>query len=156
MAGYYKQPVLTAEMITEEGWLKTGDLGMFDEKKNLYIRGRIKNVIIGPNGENIYPEEIESVINNFQYVVESLVIEKKGKLVAMVHFNIEEIAERYKELKETGSDYIEAIIEKLVRELQVYVNSRVNKFSRLQLVIVQHDPFQKTATQKIKRFLYTS
>jgi long-chain acyl-CoA synthetase len=156
MLGYYKQPTLTGEMITPDGWLKTGDLGMFDEKQNLYIRGRIKNVIIGPSGENIYPEEIESVINNFQYVVESLVIEKKGKLVAMVHFNIEEIAERYKELKETGSNYIEAIIEELLRELQQYVNSRVNKFSRLQIVVAQTDPFQKTATQKIKRFLYTA
>ena len=156
MMGYYKQPELTAEMITPDGWLKTGDLGMFDPKNNLFIRGRIKNVIIGPSGENIYPEEIESVINNFHHVVESLVIEKKGKLVAMVHFNIEEIAERYKGMKGTVSDYIDAVIEELLHELQEYVNSRVNKFSRLQLVVSQPDPFQKTATQKIKRFLYTN
>ncbi|MEI6901321.1 MAG: AMP-binding protein, partial [Bacteroidota bacterium] len=110
MAGYYKQPELTAEILTPDGWLKTGDLGTFDKKNNLYIRGRIKNIIIGPSGENIYPEEIESVINNFQHVIESLVVEKKGKLVAMVHFNIEEIAERYKDLKENVTDYIETVI----------------------------------------------
>ena len=156
MIGYYKQPNLTAEMLTPDRWLKTGDLGILDKKNNLFIKGRIKNIIIGPSGENIYPEEIESVINNFQHVLESLVIEKKGKLIAMVHFNIEEIAERYKDLQETVSDYIDAVIEELLRELQEYVNSRVNKFSRLQLVVAQPDPFQKTATQKIKRFLYTS
>jgi long-chain acyl-CoA synthetase len=156
MKGYYKQPELTADMITPDGWMKTGDLGKFDEKSNLFIKGRIKNVIIGPSGENIYPEEIESVINNFQHVLESLVVEKKGKLVAMVHFNVAEIEEKYKDLKENFADYIDAIIEDLLRQLQEYVNSRVNKFSRVQLVVSQPDPFQKTATQKIKRFLYTA
>ena len=155
MKGYYKQPALTSEMITPDGWLKTGDLGVFDNKNNLFIKGRIKNVIVGPSGENIYPEEIESVINNFQHVLESLVIEKKGKLIAMVHFNIAEIEERYKGVKENVSNYLDTVIEDLLRELQEYVNSRVNKFSRLQLVVAQPDPFQKTATQKIKRFLYT-
>jgi long-chain acyl-CoA synthetase len=136
--------------------MKTGDLGKFDEKSNLFIKGRIKNVIIGPSGENIYPEEIESVINNFQHVLESLVVEKKGKLVAMVHFNVAEIEEKYKDLKENFANYIDAVIEDLLRQLQEYVNSRVNKFSRVQLVVSQPDPFQKTATQKIKRFLYTA
>ena len=83
MKGYYKEPEMTSEVLTPDGWFKTGDLGTFDSKMNLYIKGRLKNMIVGASGENIYPEEIESVINNFRFVVESLVIQQKGKLVAM-------------------------------------------------------------------------
>lgn len=155
MKGYYKEPELTRNMITADGWLKTGDLGVFDKDHFLFIKGRKKNMIVGANGENIYPEEIESVINNFNYVSESLVMEEKGKLVALVHFNREELEERYKDLKHEVTDYVEHHIEELMIDLKNYVNSRVNKFSQLQLVIVQHDPFQKTATHKIKRFLYS-
>lgn len=154
MKGYYKEPELTAEVITEDGWFKTGDLAIMDKNNFLYIKGRSKNMIVGANGENIYPEEIESVINNFKHVVESLVLQRKGKLVALVHFNMEELEERYKHLKTEVSNYLEHTVEDLRQELQSYVNSRVNKFSRVQLVIVQPQPFQKTATQKIKRFLY--
>jgi long-chain acyl-CoA synthetase len=111
-------------------------------------------MIVGANGENIYPEEIESVINNFNYVSESLVLEEKGKLVALVHFNREEVEEKYQYLKHEVADYVEHKLEELIIDLQHYVNSRVNKFSQLQMVVIQHDPFQKTATQKIKRFLY--
>jgi len=155
MKGYYKEPELTQEILTPDGWLKTGDLGVFDKDNYLYIKGRLKNMIIGSGGENIYPEDIESIINNFRHVADSLVIEQKGKLVALVHFNKEEIEERYHQLKHEVSDYVEHKIEELRIELQHYVNSRVNKFSQVQLVVVQPNPFQKTATQKIKRFLYT-
>lgn len=155
MKGYYKEPELTKSMFSEDGWFKTGDLGVMDEDRFLFIKGRLNNMIIGSNGENIYPEEIESVINNFQHVVESLVIQKKGKLVALVHFNEEEIALRYQHLKDEVADYIQFMIEELIEQLQEYVNSRVNKFSRVQVVVAQPDPFKKTATQKIKRFLYT-
>jgi long-chain acyl-CoA synthetase len=155
MIGYYKEPELTKAVFSEDGWFKTGDLGVLNEQNYLYIKGRLKNIILGSNGENIYPEEIESVINNFRYVVESLVVQKKGKLVAMVHFNQEEIALRYQHLKEDVSAYVEEMIEELIEELQEYVNSRVNKFSRVQVVILQPVPFKKTPTQKIKRFLYT-
>ncbi|MGA3013339.1 MAG: AMP-binding protein [Bacteroidales bacterium] len=155
MMGYYKEPELTKSVFSDDGWFKTGDLGVLDEKKFLYIKGRLKNIILGANGVNIYPEEIESVINNFRFVVESLVVQKKGKLVAMVHFNQEEIALRYQHLKKDVSAYVENIIEELIQELQEYVNSRVNKFSRVQVVIIQPVPFKKTPTQKIKRFLYT-
>jgi long-chain acyl-CoA synthetase len=155
MKGYYKEPDLTKSVFSEDGWFKTGDLGIFDDQQFLFIKGRLKNIIIGANGENIYPEEIESVINNFHYVVESLVVQKKGKLVAMVHFNQEEIALRYQHLKAEVSNYVENIIDQLIEELQDYVNSRVNKFSRVQIIILQPVPFKKTPTQKIKRFLYT-
>jgi long-chain acyl-CoA synthetase len=154
MLGYYKQPELTREVITEDGWFKTGDLGVFDKNNYLYIKGRLKNMIVGDNGENIYPEEIESIINNFRHVAESIVVKKKGKLVAMVHFNKEEIALKYQELKTEIHNYIEDKVEDLKNELHHYINSKVNRFSRIQYVMLQNEPFQKTATHKIKRFLY--
>jgi long-chain acyl-CoA synthetase len=151
MKGYYKEPELTREVMTEDGWFKTGDLGILDDTNYLFIRGRSKNVIIGPSGENIFPEDIESIINNFKHVAESLVIQQKGKLVAMVHFNREEIEEKYHAMKED----IEKKYDELKKELQEYVNARVSKFSKIQEVILQKDEFVKTATKKIKRFLYT-
>jgi long-chain acyl-CoA synthetase len=155
MKGYYKEAEMTRAVFSDDGWFKTGDLGILDKDQYLYIKGRLKTMIVGANGENIYPEEIESVINNFRFVAESLVIQKKGKLVALVHFNQEEIALRCQSLKEDISSYIENLIEELIEELYDYVNSRVNKFSRVQVVEVQPVPFIKTPTQKIKRFLYT-
>ncbi|WP_321515884.1 AMP-binding protein [Marinifilum fragile] len=154
MMGYYKEPEKTKEVLTEDGWFKTGDLAKMDKDNYLYIEGRLKNMIVGASGENIYPEEIESVINNFKHVVESIVVEKKGKLVAMVHFNYEELEQQYKHLKKEVEDYVDHTVDELIQELQVYVNSRVNKFSQVQMVVAHVDPFQKTATHKIKRFLY--
>ena len=155
MKGYFREPEMTKEVITPDGWFKTGDLGMLDKDKSLFIRGRLKNMILGASGENIYPEEIESVINNFRYVVESLVIQQKGKLVAYVHLNMEELEKKYQNLKEDMTRQFEKKKEELLLELQEYVNSRVNKFSRINKVVLQPIPFQKTATLKIKRFLYT-
>ncbi len=154
MKGYYKEPELTARVLTTDGWFRTGDLGVFDKEGYLYIRGRSKNVIIGPGGENIYPEEIESVINNFKHVVESLVIEQKGKLVALVHFDREEIEKRYHEIKDGVSDYVEKTYNELASDLKEYINSRVSRFARIQQIIPQNEEFIKTATKKIKRFLY--
>jgi long-chain acyl-CoA synthetase len=154
MTGYYNEPELTKEVLTPDGWFKTGDLGVFDRHNNLYIKGRLKNMIIGASGENIYPEEIESVINTFQNVVESLVIHQKGKLVALVHLNMEELEKKYQHMKDEVARQIEEKSEELLRELQVYVNARVNKFSQINKVVLQPIPFQKTATQKIKRYLY--
>ncbi len=154
MKGYYKEPELTRQVLTEEGWFRTGDLGIFDEEGYLYIRGRSKNVIIGPGGENIYPEEIESVINNFKHVVESLVIEQKGKLVALVHFDKEEIEKKYHEIKDEVSDYVEKTYNELAADLKEYINSRVSRFAKIQQIIPHNEEFIKTATKKIKRFLY--
>jgi len=154
MIGYYKEPGLTEEAVTNDGWLRTGDLGVIDKEGYLFIKGRLKNMILGSNGENIYPEEIESVINNFHFVMESLVVQQKGKLVALVHFNSDEIETRFNHLKDEFSNYTDRKTTELQKELQEYVNARVNKFSRLQLVVAQAAPFQKTATHKIKRYLY--
>jgi long-chain acyl-CoA synthetase len=155
MKGYYKDPEMTAEVMTPDGWFKTGDLGMFDSKNNLFIKGRLKNMIVGASGENIYPEEIESVINNFRFVTESLVVQQKGKLVALVHLNMEELEKKYLSMKQDMSDKFEEKKEELMDELKEYVNSQVSKFCQINRVVLQPVPFQKTATLKIKRFLYT-
>jgi len=166
MKGYYKEPELTKNVITEDGWFRTGDLGSIDKDGYVSIRGRIKNVIVESSGENIYPEEIEAVINNFKHVVESVVVQQKGKLVALVHFDKEELEKKYNELKKDVRSYVDektdevkhlvdSTIDDLAKELQIYVNQNVNKYSQLQLVVAQPIPFQKTATHKIKRFLYT-
>ncbi len=154
MMGYYKDPEKTKEVLTHDGWFKTGDLARMDKNNYLYIESRLKNMIVGASGENIYPEEIESVINNFKHVIESVVVEKKGKLVAMVHFNYEELEHQYKNIRKDVENYVDQQVDELMQELHEYVNLRVNKFSQVQMVVVQVDPFQKTATQKIKRFLY--
>jgi long-chain acyl-CoA synthetase len=155
MKGYYMEPEMTKEVLTPEGWFKTGDLGTLDKNGNLYIKGRLKNMILSSSGENIYPEEIESIINNFHFVIESLVVQKKGKLVAMVHINMEELEKKYQHLKQDMTKQFEDKVDEVLAELQEYVNSQVNKFSQIQKVVLQPGPFQKTATLKIKRFLYT-
>ncbi len=154
MKGYYKLPGLTKEVFTEDGWFRTGDRGRFDKNNFLYIKGRIKTMIVGSSGENIYPEEIESVINKMRFVLESLVVEKKGKLVAMIHLNMEEVEQQFKHLKAEAQLYIQERSEEILQEIQRKVNAEVNKFSRIQQVVLQPIPFEKTPTKKIKRFLY--
>ncbi|MBN1821701.1 MAG: AMP-binding protein [Prolixibacteraceae bacterium] len=154
MRGYYKMPEETQKVFTNDGWFRTGDRGWFDKNNYLYIKGRIKTMIVGASGENIYPEEIESVINKMRYVLESLVIQKKGKLVAMIHLNMEEIEKQFAHLKEEAKNFIQDKRDEILKEIQQKVNQEVNKFSRLQQVIFQPNPFEKTPTKKIKRFLY--
>lgn len=154
MLGYYKEPQITKETFSEDGWLKTGDLGYFDKQGNLYIKGRIKNMILGASGENIYPEEIESVINRMEYVLESLVVEQKGRLVALVHLNMEELEKKYQHVKIETVSFINERSEEILQDIQNKVNEELNKFSKIQRVVLQRDPFEKTPTQKIKRFLY--
>ena len=160
-------PEKTREVLTEDGWFKTGDLGVFDKNGWLSHKGRLKNMIVGANGENIYPEEIESLINNFKHVAESIVIQKKGQLVAMVHFNREELEQKVREMKadfaikvdekiEEISQMVDATINDLASELKHYINTRVSKSSRIQALIIQTAPFEKTATLKIKRYLYAA
>ena len=164
MQGYYRDPETTQSVFTDDGFFRTGDLGCFDSEKCLYIKGRLKNMILGASGENIYPEDIESVINNVRGVMESLVLEKKGKLVAMVCLNMEELENNYEQMrsyikdkkeewgkhKEEWNEHVETFLE----ELQEYVNNRVSRFSQIHSVIVVPMPFEKTPTQKIKRYLY--
>lgn len=155
MQGYYRNPEETKKTLSPDGWLKTGDLGLFDQDDFLFIKGRSKNVIVGANGENVYPEEIESMINNFRHVAESIVTHEKGKLVALVHFNLAELEKMYQHFQEEISQHLEDKLTELKEELLDYINSRVNRFSRLSAIVLHNEPFQKTPTQKIKRFLYT-
>ncbi len=157
MMGYYKDEKQTKEVFTDDGWFKTGDLGAFDEDNYLYIRGRLKNMVLGPSGENIYPEEIEALINNQSMVLESVVYEMKGKLVALVHLNYEELEKYYNEVKESARNMqlqMNEFISETLNDIRQKVNKEVNKFSRINKVIEQQSPFEKTPTQKIKRFLY--
>jgi long-chain acyl-CoA synthetase len=153
MKGYYKEPEKTAAVLSADGWLRTGDLGCLDEDGYLFIKGRLKNVIIGPSGENIYPEIIESVINRFDPVSESLVYEREGQLTARVFLDCEKMDALIAERK-----YDEAQIREHIRQTLADIKRRVNEnvavFSRLSRIIEQAEPFEKTATQKIKRFLY--
>jgi long-chain acyl-CoA synthetase len=151
MKGYYKDKEQTDNVLTADGWFNSGDLGFLDKTGRLYIRGRLKNMILSSSGENVYPEEIESVINNFKHVLESMVIERKGKLLAMVRFNYEELEKKYEKFK----DDISEIIDNLSVELKSYVNTRVNKASHISIVIPLAEEFEKTASQKIKRYIYT-
>jgi len=157
MRGYYKAPDITAAVFTDDGWFKTGDLGSFDKDGYLSIKGRIKNMIVGASGENIYPEEIESVINRQRYVLESLVLEKKGKLVAYIHLNMEELEQQFQAWKHDAEEFAAKIGQRkdeILKDIQERVNAQVNKFSKLQQVLFHKEPFEKTPTQKIKRFLY--
>lgn len=154
MKGYYKAPDITKDVFTEDGWFRTGDRGMFDKQSLLYIKGRIKTMIVGASGENIYPEEIESVINKMRFVLESLVIEEKGKLVAMIHLNTEEIEEHFQHLKLEARNFISERSDEILQEIMKKVNREVNKFSRINQVVLQPIPFERTPTRKIKRFLY--
>ena len=165
MQGYYKNPEATAEVFTEDGWFRTGDLGEFDKDGYLYIKGRLKNMILGPSGENIYPEEIESVLNSHAFVSESVVTEQDGRLIALVHFDNEAIEKLKDEfmtkLEITRDEWNQKKdewskrMEEIKQELMKYVNSKVNRFSRITEVIEEENEFEKTPSKKIRRFLYT-
>ena len=152
MLGYYKNPELTAAVITADGWFHTHDICRFDADGYLYVKGRAGSMILGPNGENIYPEDIESVINSHFLVTDSLVTEDSGKLIALVKFNRSELEKRYHNLK----DDLAATMETIKSDIIKYVNSKVNKFSRIAHIHEQHQDFEKTPSQKIKRHLYTN
>ncbi len=153
MKGYYKADELNKQVFTEDGGFKTGDTGIFDKENYLFIKGRIKNMILGPSGENIFPEEIEAAINKSEWVLESLVYELKGKIVARVELNYDEINKSFKNLKDKANE-AEKEAGKILANIRKNVNDEVNKFSRLSNIFEQKEPFIKTPTKKIKRFLY--
>jgi len=153
MKGYFKDPDKTAEVFTEDGWFKTGDLGTITRDGRLFIRGREKNLILGSNGENIYPEEIESILNENEYVSESIIMEMGKEVVAMIYLNADKLAQEIKSLKlpmHKVDEYKQTILEKIRKE----ANNHLNIQSRLSKMIEHHTPFEKTPSLKIKRFLY--
>lgn len=149
MLGYYKDPVRTKSVFTEDGWFRTNDIAIQDEKGRYFIKGRNNNMILGPSGENIYPEEIESVINNVDGVNESIVVERNGRLVALVQLDDNMI-----EWDKEGEDNFYERLGALKDSIQKMVNRSVNKTSQVSSVEVMKEPFEKTATQKIRRFKY--
>ena len=158
MVGYYKNPEATAAAFTEDGFFRTGDLCCFDKDGWLYIKGRSKNMILGPSGENIYPEDIENVLNSHVFISESVVTEHEGKLVALVHFDTDAIEARYADMAETWrkkKHEFALFKEDLMRDIKQYVNDRVNRYSKVSEVVEEEQEFEKTATKKIRRYLYT-
>ena len=149
MLGYYKDYQRTKAVFTEDGWMRTGDIATVDKKGRYSILGRSGSVIIGASGENIYPEEIESVINNISDVNESLVISRSGQLVALVQFNDGAI-----DWNLEGQEKFLENLEKRKKEVMEFVNSKVSQFLKIKDVEVMKEPFSKTATHKIRRFLY--
>ena len=168
MSGYYKNEEATKDAFTADGWFRTGDLGYIAEDGWVFIKGRLKNMIVGPSGENIYPEDIEEVLNSNPVVAESVVTEENGKLVALVHFDTAALEARYEELKrlladskdQLGQKYseskeqLEKKMDEVKRELLAYVNNKVNRFSQITKIIDNGCEFEKTPTKKIRRFVY--
>ena len=157
MIGYYKNEQATKDAFTEDGWFRTGDLGYIAEDGWIYIKGRLKNMIVGPSGENIYPEDIEEVLNSNRFVAESVVTEEDGKLIALVHFDTTALEESYDEFKHkvsVSAEQMQLKMEEIKREVMEYVNSKVNRFSKISKVVDNEGEFEKTPTKKIRRFNY--
>ena len=155
MMGYFKNEQATKDAFTEDGWFRTGDLGYIAEDGWIYIKGRLKNMIVGPSGENIYPEDIEEVLNSNRFVAESVVTEEDGKLIALVHFDttaLEEAYDVFKNKLSSSSDAAQRKMEEIKREVMEYVNSKVNRFSKITKVVDNEGEFEKTPTKKIRRF----
>lgn len=149
MLGYYKDPERTRKAFTEDGWFKTNDLACLDAKGRYYIKGRLSNMILGASGENIYPEEIEQVINGIEDVDESIIVPRNGKLVALVTFNENTI-----DWNQEGEDEFFRKIEAYKAKILSIVNKNVNRTSKVSDVQILKEPFEKTATRKIRRFKY--
>ena len=147
MLGYYKNEEATKEVFTDDGWLKTGDLGTLDRDNFVFIRGRDKNLILGASGQNIYPEEIEERLNASPYVEESLAIEEEGKIIALIVPNKEAIAE---------NNIPQTELENLFQEVLNEVNEQLPAYSRLTSFQLREEEFEKTPKRSIKRFLYQS
>ena len=145
MAGYYKNEQATADSFTEDGWLRTGDLGLIDEDKHIYIKGRCKTMLLGPSGQNIYPEEIEAKINNMPYVLESLVLQKDTRLIALVCPDFEAV-----DADKMTQEQLEVVME----ENRKLVNADLATYEQINEVRIYNHEFEKTPKKSIKRFLY--
>ena len=143
MVGYYKNEEATRAAFTEDGWMRTGDLGYLDKKNNVFIKGRNKTMILGASGQNIYPEEIEDKLNNLEGVGESIVVEREGKLIGLV-FPDEQTTNKFS-LEE---------IENMMRENLAKLNKLIPGYSRVSDIEIKDEPFEKTPKKSIKRFLY--
>ena len=142
MSGYYKNEEATAAAFTADGWMRTGDLGLIDKKGNIFIKGRSKNMILSANGQNIYPEEIEAVINNQPYVIESVVVSRGVKLVGLVYADSEKLAAENVDIDE------------FIKTTMLEINKLMPAYSKITQIEIMDKPFEKTPKMSIKRFMY--
>ena len=142
MSGYYKNEEATKAAFTEDGWMRTGDLGLLDKKGNIFIKGRSKNMILSANGQNIYPEEIEAVVNNQPYVIESVVVDRGARLVALTYLDAEKVK----------ADAVD--LDTYKATLMAEVNRSMPSYSKINIVEFMAEPFEKTPKMSIKRFMY--
>lgn len=145
MLGYYKNEEVTKASFTEDGWLRTGDLGIMDFEGNITIRGRSKNMLLSANGQNIYPEEIEAQLNNLPYVAESIIVQRDGKLTALVYPDFD-------------LAYLDGLtdkdITKQMEDNRIELNTHIPAYCQVSSVVIYHEEFEKTPKKSIKRFLY--
>jgi long-chain acyl-CoA synthetase len=145
MRGYYKNDDATQNAFSDDGWLKTGDLGTIDQENNIYIRGRSKNMILSASGQNIYPEEIEAKLDNFPFIMESLVVERKGKLIALVYPD-------YDAVDSAGMNAED--LKKSMNQNKKALNGMVASYERIAEILLHPNEFEKTPKKSIKRYLY--
>ena len=145
MKGYFKNPEATVAAFTSDGWLRTGDSGIMDKNNRLYIKGRIKAMILGPNGQNIFPEEIESRLNNLPFVAQSLVVDRGGKLVALVFPDFAAL--------ETENIPISKLDE-IMESNRLTLNKHLANYEKISKIEILDKDFEMTPKQSIKRFLY--
>ena len=145
MLGYYKNDEATAQTIDEDGWYHTGDLGLMDKGGNVFIKGRSKNMLLGPNGQNIYPEEIEDKLNSMTFAMESVVVQRDGKLVGLVHPDFDEV-----QAMGLSRDDLQSLME----ENRVQVNANLPVYCKIAAIEIHDEEFEKTPKKSIKRYLY--
>ncbi|NLI36080.1 MAG: long-chain fatty acid--CoA ligase [Bacteroidales bacterium] len=145
MLGYYKREDATKEVLDENGWLHTGDLGLIDTDGNLYLKGRSKTMLLSSNGQNIYPEEIEDKLNTLPYVSESVIVQQNSKLVALIYPDFEDAFAHG--LDNTG-------LEKIMEENRIQLNATLPNYSQINKIKIYPEEFEKTPKRSIKRFLY--
>ncbi len=145
--GYFKNPEATSAAFTSDGWFRTGDLGVIDKGGNLFIKGRSKNLILGSNGSNIYPEEIEDILNSNPYIQESIVLEEEGKIVALVYLDQDKLKKHKIDLKRSLH---------IMKVIKGVVNKKLPSYSQISYIYIQEEEFEKTPKRSIKRYLYTS
>ena len=146
MLGYYKNEEATRETLDSEGWYHTGDLGTMDYDGNVFINGRSKNMLLGPSGQNIYPEEIEDKLNSMAMVVESVVVQRDNKLVGLVYPD-------YDEAK--NMNFNEADIVNIMEQNRTQLNEQLPAYEKITEIEIRKEEFEKTPKRSIKRFLYT-
>ena len=145
MLGYYKNDEATAQTIDKDGWYHTGDLGLMDKGGNVFIKGRSKNMLLGPNGQNIYPEEIEDKLNSMTFAMASVVVQRDGKLVGLVHPDFDEV-----QAMGLSRDDLQSLME----ENRVQVNANLPVYCKIAAIEIHDEEFEKTPKKSIKRYLY--